>query len=117
MIYHFIAKETAYYYCDDICITIIKHHKGRDTFFRVYDGVLLSKYSYIFFNYAEYPNETYIYIRNKKVDGKIIIENFTLPVKYYGKLNNAIFYLSTNNEDDDDNKTKFVDLKNLNLLF
>ena len=46
--YLFLAKETAYYYCDEICITIIQHHQGRDTFFRVYDGIVLSRYSYLF---------------------------------------------------------------------
>lgn len=31
-LYVFIVKETAYYYCDEVCITIIQHHKGRDAF-------------------------------------------------------------------------------------
>lgn len=48
LLYLFLAKETAYYYCDEICITIIQHHQGRDTFFRVYDGIVLSRYSYLF---------------------------------------------------------------------
>ncbi|UNU73961.1 hypothetical protein LU293_03430 [Moraxella nasovis] len=113
LLYLFIAKEKAYYYCDDICITIIQHNAGRDTFFRVYDGILLSRYAYLIYSYAEYPNETYIYIKNKKIDGKIIVENFTMPVKYKGKLNNANFYLSSY----ESSEIKFTELKYLYLFF
>ena len=70
--YLFLAKETAYYYCDEICITIIQHHQGRDTFFRVYDGIIISRNAYLIVPYAEYPLETYIYIKRKKNNSSYI---------------------------------------------
>lgn len=109
----FLTKETAYYYCDEICITIIQHHQGRDTFFRVYDGIMVSRYSYLFFPYAEYPLETYIYIKREKNNGKIIVENFTEPVKYKGVLNNVDFYVSSY----DSNEIKYRDLRYSYLIF
>lgn len=111
--YLFLAKETAYYYCDEICITIIQHHQGRDTFFRVYDGIVLSRYSYLFFSYAEYPLETYIYIKRKKNNGKIIVENFTELVKYKGVLNNVDFHVAPY----DSEEIKYRDLRYLYLFF
>ena len=109
----FLTKETAYYYCDEICITIIQHHQGRDTFFRVYDGIMVSRYSYLFFPYAEYPLETYIYIKREKNNGKIIVENFTEPAKYKGVLNNVDFYVSSY----DSNEIKYRDLRYSYLIF
>lgn len=113
MAYLFLAKETAYYYCDEICITIIQHHQGRDTFFRVYDGIVLSRYSYLFFSYAEYPPETYVYIKNKKMNGKIVVENFVEPVRYKGILNNTTFHVAPY----DSEEIKYRDLRYLYLFF
>lgn len=113
LLYLFLAKETAYYYCDEICITIIQHHQGRDTFFRVYDGIIISRNAYLIVPYAEYPLETYIYIKRKKNNGKIIVENFTEPVKYKGVLNNVDFHVSSY----DSNEIKYRDLRCLYLFF
>ena len=111
--YLFLAKETCYYYCDEICITIIQHHQGRDTFFRVYDGIIISRNAYLIVPYAEYPLETYIYIKRKKNNGKIIVENFTEPVKYKGVLNNVDFHVSSY----DSNEIKYRDLRYSYLIF
>ena len=109
----FLTIETASYYFDDIWITIILLHQGWDTFFRVYDGIMVSRYSYLFFPYAEYPLETYIYIKREKNNGKIIVENFTEPVKYKGVLNNVDFYVSSY----DSNEIKYMDLRYSYLIF
>ena len=111
--YLFLAKETAYYYCDEICITIIQHHQGRDTFFRVYDGIIISRNAYLIVPYAEYPLETYIDIKREKNNGKIIVENFTEPVKYKGVLNNVDFHVSSY----DSNEIKYRDLRYSYLIF
>ncbi|OOS01666.1 hypothetical protein B0189_11090 [Moraxella cuniculi] len=84
--YLFISKEKAYYYCNNSCITIIQHTKGTNTFLRVYQGIVFSKNANVFYSYAEYPPETYIYIKNDDNNQKIVIENFTLPVQYKGNL-------------------------------
>lgn len=112
-LYVFIAKETAYYYCDEVCITIIQHHKGRDTFFRVYDGIIISRNAYLIIPYAEYPLETYIYIKRERKNGKIIVENFTKPVKYKGVLNNVDFHISSY----DSNEIKYRNLRYSYLIF
>ena len=98
--YLFLAKE-------------IQHHQGRDTFFRVYDGIVLSRYSYLFFSYAEYPPETYVYIKNKKMNGKIVVENFVEPVRYKGILNNTTFHVAPY----DSEEIKYRDLRYLYLFF
>lgn len=113
LLYLFIAKEIAYYYCDELCITIIQHHKGGDTFFRVYDGIIISRNAYLIVPYAEYPLETYIYIKREKNHGKIIMENFTEPVKYKGVLHNVDFHVSSY----DSNEIKYRDLRYSYLIF
>lgn len=113
LLYAFIAKETAYYYCNNSCITIIAHQKGNGLFFRVYDGIMLSKYSYLFFSYAEYPSETYIYIKKEKINGKIVVENFTKPIQYKGILDNVDFYISSYDSDE----IGYMDLRYLHLIF
>lgn len=113
LLYLFISKEMSYYYCDEVCITIIQHHRGVDTFFRVYDGIVVSRHAYLIVPYAEYPVETYIYIKKQKNNEKIVVENFTKPIKYKGILNNVEFHVSSY----DSNEIKYKNLRYSYLFF
>ncbi len=55
----------------------------------------------------------HIYIKREKNNGKIIVENFTEPVKYKGVLNNVDFYVSSY----DSNEIKYRDLRYSYLIF